>query len=117
MAKINSYFKDFITMMDFSCRAAEQLKNSFESFKPESIEELRREMHNIEHEEDTVKHQMMERLVKEFVTPIDREDIIQLAHDIDEVLDELDDVLIRMYMHNIRSIRPTALEYIRILLR
>ena len=48
-------------------------------------------------------------LVKAFITPIEREDIAALSHDIDEVTDKIEDVLIRVYINNVQQIRPEAL--------
>ncbi len=118
MAKRHSpYFDDFITMVSFSVRAAEYLQSVLNSYNPEALHECRQAMHEIEHAEDEVKHGMMKRLAKEFVTPIDREDIIQLANELDTVTDKIDDILIRMYMYNIRELRPEALAFADIIVR
>ena len=60
---------------------------------------------------------MMARLSKEFVTPIDREDIIQLANELDNVTDKIDDILIRMYMYNIVTLRPAAIAFSDVIVR
>jgi predicted phosphate transport protein (TIGR00153 family) len=118
MAKRNSsYFDDFISMVDLSCRAAEFLQTVLNDYKPETLAESRKVMHEIEHEEDTVKHAMMRRLAKEFVTPIDREDIILLANELDEVTDKIDDILIRLYMYNIKEVRQYALKFADVIVR
>lgn len=49
-------------------------------------------------------------LVKAFITPIEREDIAALSHDVDEVTDKIEDVLIRVYINNVQQIRPEALK-------
>ena len=109
MAKKNNlYFNDFNLMIDCSCRAADYLKVVLGEFNYEHLAEHRRKMHDIEHQEDTIKHAMMKRLAKEFITPIDREDIIQLAIELDNVTDKIEDILIRMYMYNVKDIHPAA---------
>ena len=118
MAKKNSpYFDDFITKVNCSCKAAEYLQTVLKDFEPSALPEHRRVMHEIEHGEDEIKHEMMRRLVKEFVSPIDREDIIQLANELDNVTDKIDDILIRIYMYNIQSVRPEALSFADVILR
>ena len=72
-------------------------------------------MHKIEHDADQVKHEMMQRLVKEFVPPIDREDIIQLSSVLDDVTDKIDDILIRMYMYHVQRLRPAALDFAEVI--
>lgn len=118
MAKKHSpYFDDFNTMVDFSVRAAEHLQRVLSDYRPDTLAQQREAMHEIEHAEDEVKHGMMRRLAKEFVTPIDREDIIQMANELDDVTDKIDDILIRMYMYNIKAVRPAALAFADVILR
>lgn len=111
MAKTSPYFDDFIKMIDLSCRAAELLKASLDDFNPETLPARRAAMHEIEHAEDEVRHEMLRRLAREFVTPIDREDIIALANEMDDITDNIEDILIRMYMYNVKSVRPEAIRF------
>lgn len=111
MAKSNPYFDDFISMIELSCQAAEHLQASLKNFQPETLDEKRKTMHEIEHKEDDIRHRMMARLVKEFVTPIDREDIIEMANELDNVTDKIEDILIRMYMYNIKEVPPAAIAF------
>lgn len=117
MAKKNPYFDDFIAMANISCRAAEYLQTVLSNFRQDTLAERRKKMHEIEHEADEIKHRMMRRLSKEFVTPIDREDIIQLSNELDDVTDKIDEFLIRMYMYNIKKVNPSALAFADVILR
>lgn len=118
MSKKNSpYFDDFIAMAEFSCQAADYLHKVMTDYRPDTLEQRREEMHQIEHTADAAKHSMMARLNKEFVTPIDREDIIQLANELDNVTDKIDDILIRMYMYNIKTVRPVAIVFTDVIVR
>jgi len=111
MAKSNLYFTDFASMMELSCKASKYLQESLMDFTPETLPERRREMHKIENAEDGIKHTLMKRLVKEFVTPIDREDILRIANELDDITDKIDDILIRMYMYNIKEVPPAAVDF------
>lgn len=118
MAKKNNlYFEDFITMVGFSCQAAELLQSSLKNFKPETSARQREAMHEIEHAEDSIKHTIMERLGKEFVPPIDREDIIQLSNELDDVTDKIEDILIRMDIYNVKEAHPAALDFADVIVR
>lgn len=108
--KENDYFKTFVKLLDYSCDAARLLIDVMTDYHPEDLELRMIEMHEIEHRADIEKHQMMERLAKEFITPIEREDIIDMAHQIDNVTDAIEDVLMRLYMFNITVIRKDALD-------
>jgi len=44
-------------------------------------------IHDLEHEGDTLAHEITDMLNRTFITPIDREDIYSLANSLDDVLD------------------------------
>ncbi len=115
--KSNEYFDTFARMMGLACDAAVFLQEALEKYDPVKLPELMRSLHEIEHAGDEEKHRMMKRLAKEFITPIEREDIIQLVNEIDEVIDLVEDLLIRMYMYNIQEIRPAALTFADVIAR
>ena len=108
--KNNDYFKIFVELLDYSCQAAKLLIEVMTDYHPEELEQRMEEMHEIEHSADLAKHQMMEQLAREFITPIEREDIMLMADFIDNVTDAIEDVLMRLYMFNITVIRKDALE-------
>ena len=74
----NYYFEEFAKGISYANDAAALLQNIFENFDAANSRTLLDEMHAIEHTADGVKHEMMERLVKEFLPPIEREDIVEL---------------------------------------
>ena len=47
-------------------------------------------LHDVEHRCDTITHEIIQRLNRTFVTPIDREDIHGLARSLDDVMDAID---------------------------
>ena len=113
MAKISDryYFDCFVKCADYACQAARLLKDVLAHFDTETLPDKLIEMHVIEHNADTCKHEMMTELIKAFITPIERDSISELSHHIDNVTDRLEDVLIRLYTNNIRSVRPDAIEF------
>ena len=74
-------------------------------------------IHAEEHAADSKKHDLLNVLIKAFITPIEREDIIMLSQNIDEVVDKIEDVLMRMYCNNVVTIRPDALQLAELLVR
>lgn len=111
----NYYFDAFAKGIAYANDAAALLQNIFENFDSSNIKAQLDEMHKIEHAADGIKHEMMERLVKEFLPPIEREDIVELAHTIDEVTDLIEDVLLRIYMYNITELRPDVMEFTKLI--
>jgi predicted phosphate transport protein (TIGR00153 family) len=96
-------------MGEHSCDAAKYLREILGNFNPDDLDIQMEKMHSIEHDGDVARHAMTKRLSKEFMTPIDREDIMGLAGAIDTVTDKIEDVLMRLYMFNIQSIRSDVL--------
>lgn len=114
--KESIYFDSFITMIDYATRAAQLLIDIMTDYQPKDLVLKMEQMHKIEHDCDLEKHIMIEKLSKEFITPIEREDIMTMAHTIDDVTDSIEDVLMRMYMFNITTIRQDALDVSNLIL-
>ena len=60
-----------------------------------------RKIHDLEHEGDTLSHEISDMLNRTFITPIDREDIYTLANQIDDVLDLLNAMAGRMKLYKL----------------
>ena len=104
------YFENFVACAEDSCRAAQMLKEALENFEPESLKERLDSIHEVEHSGDAKKHEMLDHLAKEFLPPIEREDIVSLSQNIDNVTDKVEDVMLRIYMNNVQKIEPNALK-------
>lgn len=111
------YFETFVRAVKHACQAAELLKETLSHFDPDTLKEKMDSMHVIEHTADIAKHEMMRELARAFITPIEREDIMQLAQEIDNITDAIEDVLLRTYMFNVLSIREEALEFADVILQ
>lgn len=117
MKKGNNYFEMMAELVTYSCEAAYLLKEILENYDGVQLESKIEKMHEIEHTADLKKHDMMNKLVKEFITPIERGDLVELSHQIDNVTDAIEDVLVRLYMFNITSIRSEAIEFCNIIIK
>ena len=111
------YFQNFIECVECGCQAAKMLEDNLNHFDTGLLQDKLDELHRIEHDADKKKHEMMAVLVKAFITPTEREDIILLSQSIDEVTDKIEDVLIRIYINNVQQIRPEALAFIKVIIR
>ena len=108
MAKSDKfYFENFAASTALSKEAAVYLVNCLENYDPANIQPMLKQMHEIEHRADMKKHEMNEALAKAFVTPVDREDLDMLSHQLDDVTDNIEEVLQKFFMYNIQSV-PTA---------
>ena len=72
--------------------------------------------HAIEEASDEITHEIASNLVTEFVTPIEREDILTLASELDSVVDHVDEVLQRMYMYNVKNVSREVVDMANIVL-
>ena len=109
--KGNDYFSIFTDVAQSFCDAAAYLEQNIKAFNPDTLNASLEQMHIIEHTADLKKHEINKKLAKEFITPIEREDIVALTQEIDNVTDTIEDVLISCYTFNIRAIRPEAIRF------
>ena len=111
------YFDNFLACADYACQAAQQLDQALREYDPAQIKERLDEMHRVEHAADDKKHELLNVLAHAFITPIEREDIILLGQNIDEVTDKIEDVLLRMYCNNVQTVRPDAIQLSGVVIR
>lgn len=109
MAKGDKFYYDTLLASAICSReAASYLVTCLENYDTAQLQAMLNHMHEIEHKADTKKHDMDAKLAKAFVTPIEREDLAQLSYDLDEVTDKIEEVLQKLYMYNIQTVRPNA---------
>ena len=104
-------------MAGYCCQAANLLNETMNNFKVDQLQEDIEKMHFIEHSGDQTRHVVIENLAKEFITNIEREDIMAITEQIDDVTDTIEDVLLRMYMCNVTSPREYALKMSAIIVK
>jgi len=74
----------------------------------ETLPENAKRVERLEHDGDQVTHDIVARLNRTFITPIDREDIHQLASSLDDVLDLMEATTERFILYKIASAYPAA---------
>ncbi|MGC5327190.1 DUF47 domain-containing protein [Brevibacillus sp. SYSU BS000544] len=65
------------------------------------VEAKVKEIKAVEKEGDAIVRRIMNELNSTFITPLEREDIVALAHTMDSVLDYIDGVADRMYLYQL----------------
>jgi uncharacterized protein len=70
-----------------------------------------------EHVGDDVTHEIVLMLNKTFVTPIDREDVYDLASALDDICDLMDQVADELSLYRVESVQPAAVEQARVVRR
>ena len=82
----------------------------------EGVGEFPTTIKTIEHQTDQTVHALMSKLHKSFVTPIDREDIHQLAVHLDDILDQTEAASSRIDIYCPECAPPEVLELTSVLL-
>ena len=83
------FFDLFVEVANRNKEAAHHLRELFAA-PPERRTPFIEALKRLEHEADQVTHEVVNRLDRTFITPLDREDIHQLASDLDDVMDAMD---------------------------
>ena len=83
------FFTLFVAVAERNKEAAQHLHELFEA-PPDRRRPIVEAIKRLEHEADQVTHEVVNRLDRTFITPLDREDIHQLASDLDDVMDAMD---------------------------
>ena len=118
MAKKNKfdYFDAFEEQIEIALEESEILVEAIENFESaDKLEDILKRAHEIEHKGDQVNHAIHASVSVDFITPIERADILELAGRIDDVTDIIEGVLQRFYMFNIHFMHDDAIEFAHII--
>lgn len=112
-----SYFSEFEKNSNYIVESAQILKETLANYSSEKLEENITKVHKLENAADKTLHQMRNYLIKDFLPPIDREDIILIGHRIDDLEDCIDEILINFNILNITKVREDAIEFAELLMQ
>ncbi len=97
-------------------RAADLLDRMLRSF-PDQGQDLARDILICEQEGDRITHDIIRRLNETFVTPIDREDIYELASALDDIVDYTEEVADYLGLYKIEAPMEQSLRLAHVLLQ
>ena len=112
------YYDAFEAQAALCVKEAKLLKEIVHDF--ESAAELEKELpraHAVEREADGVCHSVFEALLPDFVTPLDREDIIAMTESLDEIIDMTEEVIQNFYMFDIHFMHEDAKKFSKLIVR
>ena len=90
------YFGAFEQHSKLAVAESALLVETIEQFTEASaLEKNTQKAHEIEHEGDTINHKIFKTVATDFITPIDREDIIEMCQALDDIVDDIEDVMLR----------------------
>src|SRR2546423_8897830 len=102
--------EDFFTLFNRQAELMRQgtamLQEMLERF--DRLEERSKALKAVEHEADQVTHDVFARLNRTFITPLEREDIHDLAAGLDDVLDAAEAIGTRLVLFKVTRTTPEA---------
>ena len=93
-------FFDFLNLQTENIvKAADCFKHAVKKgcFDEETVKAIK----NLEHEGDTLSHEIVDMLNRTFITPIDREDIYALANTLDDIVDMINSMANRIKLYKL----------------
>ncbi|MGK2859442.1 MAG: DUF47 domain-containing protein [Thermoanaerobaculia bacterium] len=107
------FYSDFLQMADLLVEAGRALEEMLSVEPP--LYEKATEIRDLEEKCDFWTHEIFQRLNRTFVTPMDREDIHELAGALDDVMDAMDDAANLFTLYRIATLRPGVREILALL--
>jgi len=109
------FYEDFKMMADQLRRGSRMLEEMLAVDPP--LADKAHEIKEVEHQCDFLTHEVIQRLNKTFVTPIDREDIHELARTLDDVMDAIDNAASLIPLYRIDKVKAGARELTRVIIQ
>ncbi len=107
------FFDLFNQAADNTLAAARMLRDLLDDYH--DVESRARAIKTLEDKGDEITHEIITRLNRTFVVPLDREDIFALAKQLDDVLDWIEASSARMSVYRVPEATPEARELAHII--
>lgn len=106
------YFAAFERQVKVAAAEADILIEAIEGFSAAAdLVSVMERAHEMEHEGDEIAHSIYKVVGTDFITPIEREDIIDLVQSLDSITDGIESVIQRFYMYDVHFMHDEALEF------
>lgn len=109
-----NYYDEFIKNANIAIEISTILKKHAENYDINNSTEIEEKVHKLENDADKNLHETIDYLVKDFLPPIEREDIVLLVNKIDDIIDYLDEIAINFNILNIVVLRDNFLEFMEL---
>ena len=113
LPKEERFYDDFVALGEQIRRGAAILEEMLAPEQP--LWDKADEIKEVEHKCDFLTHEIIQRLHRTFVTPLDREDIHGLARSLDDVMDAIDACAAIVRLYHIKVVRRETRELTRII--
>ena len=110
------YFDAFEKQVEAAVTEAELLIKVIDDYaQPQLVRSHMERAHELENEADAYMHAIYKHLAHDFITPIEREDIIAMAQNLDSIVDYIEDVVRCFYMYDVRDMHDDAREFAKLI--
>jgi len=109
------YFKAMEQLADGSLQASAVLTEIITDYHSENFIEQSEQIHQIESDCDNNVKEIMNELYVAFITPIDREDIVQLVGKLDNIIDGINDLTYEFHYLDIQELRDGTDEFMKLI--
>jgi len=110
LPKAPAFYEHFKEMS--ACLTA--ITNIFEEFAAHfsDFEAYWQKSKAIEHQADTIAHRIINLINQSFITPFDREDIYRLIHELDDIIDLLENTIHNIYIYDMSEKKDFINEFV-----
>jgi predicted phosphate transport protein (TIGR00153 family) len=113
--EVLNYYDEFIEMAKYSVEITDILKDFILSYNYAEAKEKEKRIHGLENSADITQHRILNYIIKDFVPPIDRDDIITITRMLDDVVDAIDEIVINLDIYAVNELRPEIVSYMDLL--
>ncbi len=113
--KEEKFYTMFQAQAEHLVKASQTFLHILENYNSQTPDEHASVMRAMEHEGDILCHDIIRKLNQTFVTPFDREDILDLASRMDDILDLIEGTIGRMKIFKITQSTPEQIRLAKIL--
>ncbi|MBE6463767.1 MAG: DUF47 family protein [Eggerthellaceae bacterium] len=110
------YFNAFEQLTHLAVEEADLLIQAIEEYTtPDNLLPHVTKAHELEHRGDVINHEIFTNIATDFITPLEREDLVGITQNLDNVLDYLEDVFQCFYMYDIQFMQEDALDFAKLI--
>lgn len=100
-----NYFDEFAKSVSLAIEATKELKKYVFNFLNSNSDLEMKKIHEIENNADRNLHQLKNFLLKDFLPPIDRKDILAISYRIDSLVDGIDEIAIDINIFSVTLVK------------
>ena len=111
------YFENFSKMTDIAVDISKLFIEVIENWEGggETLKPYLERAHDLERTADDINHTIYAQAAREFVTPIEREDLLLVSRTLDTVIDLIENVMYKLYMYDAQHIADGTLDFAKLI--